>query len=113
MVRKTLLAYVTAITLAGGLALTPAGASNDRDFSKQWNLQKIGAPAPWARTTGAHVRVGIVDAGVDLTHEDLAGRVGSQTSRPKSKAGHTKCPGCRQEHVRPGTHLAGITSATK
>src|SRR2546421_317187 len=64
MVRKTLLAYGIAIMLAGGVALTPAGASNDRDFGKQWNLAKIGAPAAWARTTGARVRVGIVDAGV-------------------------------------------------
>src|SRR5256885_2285130 len=113
MVRKTLLASAMAITLAGGLALPPAGASNDRDFSKQWNLQKIGAPAAWARTTGAHVRVGIVDAGVDLTHEDLAGRVVAQTSCLKSKGDATKCTGSGQDDVGHGTHVAGIIAATK
>src|SRR5205807_158632 len=113
MVRKTLLASAMAITLAGGLALPPAGASNDRDLSKQWNLQKIGAPAAWARTTGAHVRVGIVDAGVDLTHEDLAGRVVAQTSCLKSKGDATKCTGSGQDDVGHGTHVAGIIAATK
>jgi len=113
MVRKTLLAYAAAITLAGGLALTPAGASNDRDFGKQWNLQKIGAPAAWARTTGAHVRVGIVDAGVDLKHEDLAGKIVAATTCLKSKGDATKCSGDGQDDVGHGTHVAGIIAAIK
>jgi subtilisin family serine protease len=113
MVRKTLLAYAAAIALAGGLALTPAGASNDPGFGKQWNLQKIGAPSAWARTTGAHVRVGIVDAGVDLTHEDLVGRVVANTSCLKSKGDPTKCTGSGQDDVGHGTHVAGIIAATK
>jgi len=113
MVRKTLLAYATAVTLAGGLALPPAGASTDRDFAKQWNLQKIGAPAAWARTTGAHVRVGIVDAGVDLKHEDLAGKVVAATTCLKSKGEPANCNGEGQDDVGHGTHVAGIIAATK
>ena len=113
MVRKTLLAYATAITLAGGLALPSAGASNDRDFNKLWNLDKIGAPAAWARTTGAHVRVGIVDAGVDLKHEDLAGKVVASTSCLKSKGEPANCGGDGQDDVGHGTHVAGIIAATK
>src|SRR5579884_1206176 len=113
MVRKTLLASVAAIGLVGGLALPPAGASNDPGFAKQWNLQKIGAPAAWSRTTGAHVLVGIVDAGVDLDHEDLAGKIVAHTSCLKSKGDPKNCSGSGQDDVGHGTHVAGIIAATK
>jgi len=53
MVRKSFLIYAAAIALAASLALPPAGASNDPDFGKQWNLDRIGAPTAWARSTGA------------------------------------------------------------
>jgi serine protease len=113
MVRKSLIAYLAAVSLAGGLALTPAGASNDPDYAKQWNLDKIGAPAAWARTTGASVRVGIVDAGIDLGHEDLAGRVVAQTSCLESGGDAEKCTGSGQDDVGHGTHVAGIIAANR
>jgi len=113
MVRKNFVAFVAAIGLVAGLALTPAGASNDPGYGKQWNLDKIGAPGAWARTTGAHVRVGIVDAGVDLGHEDLAGKVVAQTSCLKSKGDPGKCTGSGQDDVGHGTHVAGIIAANR
>ncbi|HKN91905.1 MAG TPA: S8 family serine peptidase, partial [Acidimicrobiia bacterium] len=113
MVRKSLIASAAAVALAGGLALTPAGASNDPGFAKQWNLEKIGAPAAWAHTTGAHVRVGIVDAGVDLGHEDLAGKIVAHTSCLKSKGDPNNCLGSGQDDVGHGTHVAGIIAAIK
>src|SRR5438128_11444290 len=113
MVRKSLIASAAAVALAGGLALTPAGASNDPGFAKQWNLEKIGAPAAWAHTTGAHVRVGIVDAGVDLGHEDLAGKIVAHTSCLKSKGDPNNCLGSGQDDNGHGTHVAGIIAAVK
>jgi serine protease len=113
MVRKSLVAYLAALSLAAGLALTPAGASNDPAFDKLWNLDKIGAPAAWARSTGAHIRVGIVDAGIDLGHEDLAGRVVAETSCLKSKGDPGKCTGSGQDDVGHGTHVAGIIAANR
>ena len=113
MVRKSFGVYAVVIALAAGLLLPPAGASNDPGFEKQWNLQKIGAEAAWARTTGAKVRVGIVDAGIDLAHEDLANRVVASTSCLKSQGNPDKCSGSGQDDVGHGTHVAGIIAANR
>ena len=50
------------------LASTP----NDPDYSEQWYLDQIQAPAAWEITTGSHnVIVAVLDAGTDLDHPDL------------------------------------------
>ncbi|WP_344801221.1 S8 family peptidase [Microlunatus ginsengisoli] len=42
----------------------------------QWDMRAIGAgAASYANATGAGVRVGVIDAGVDPTHPDLAGAI--------------------------------------
>lgn len=56
---------------------------NDPHFSEQYGLQSsvsaladIKAPAAWEKTTGSSATViAIVDGGVDVTHEDLAGKM--------------------------------------
>lgn len=101
-----------ALTSIGFLATT-AGASNDTDFAKQWSLAKIGASEAWAHTTGAGVRVGIVDTGVDLNHEDLAGRVVENTSCVGAAGDPAKCHGSGQDDQGHGTHVAGIIAADK
>jgi thermitase len=113
MVRKSFLVYAAAIALVAGSALSPAGASNDPDYSKQWNMEKIGAENAWGRTTGAKIRVGIVDSGIDLEHEDLAGRVVAATSCLKSQGEPAKCQGSVQDDVGHGTHVAGIIAANR
>jgi thermitase len=113
MVRKSFGLYAAAIALVAGLALPPAGASNDPGFEKQWNLQKIGAETAWARSTGAKVRVGIVDAGIDLAHEDLANRVVAATSCLKTQGDPANCSGSGQDDVGHGTHVAGIIAANR
>jgi subtilisin family serine protease len=99
--------------LTVGLVATSAGASNDADFAKQWGLAKIGAPDAWARSTGAGVRVGIVDTGVDLNHEDLAGRVVEHTSCVGAAGDQAKCKGSAQDDQGHGTHVAGIIAAMR
>jgi thermitase len=99
--------------LTVGLVATTAGASNDADFAKQWSLAKIGAPAAWAHSTGQGVRVGIVDTGVDLKHEDLQGRVVESTSCVGAAGDPAKCNGSGQDDQGHGTHVAGIIAADK
>ena len=96
-----------------GLVATTAGASNDADFAKQWSLAKIGAPEAWAHTTGQGIRVGIVDTGVDLNHEDLAGRVVESISCVGANGDQAKCNGSAQDDQGHGTHVAGIIAADK
>ena len=95
------------------LIATAAGASNDTDFAKQWGLAKIGAPEAWAHSTGSGIRVGIVDTGIDLTHEDLAGRVVDSVSCVGAAGDQAKCKGSAQDDQGHGTHVAGIIAANR
>src|SRR2546423_5039579 len=100
---------------AMALVLFPTGAqaSNDPSFKDQWSLSRIGAEAAWGRTTGAGIRVGIVDTGVDLNHEDLAGKVVESTSCVGSDGDPAKCKGSAQDDQGHGTHVSGIAAALK
>jgi len=101
---------------ATALVLIPTGgaqASNDPSFKDQWSLGRIGAEAAWARTTGAGIRVGIVDTGVDLEHEDLAGKVVESTSCVGSDGDQAKCQGSAQDDQGHGSHVSGIVAASK
>lgn len=90
------LAVVLSLVLAGTAAAADAGRG------KQWNLDRIGAPAPGA--TGGGVVVAVVDSGVDLDHPDLGRQLVpgrdfvEDDDRPDDPYGH-------------GTHVAGIVAA--
>jgi subtilisin family serine protease len=107
------LAQTLCAFIAVALIATVAGASNDTDFAKQWGLTKIGAPEAWANSTGSGVRVGIVDTGVDLNHEDLGGRVAESVSCVGAAGDAAKCSGSAQDDQGHGTHVAGIIAATR
>ncbi len=110
---RSRLPLVAAVAAVLSLVALPAQASNDARFGQQWALQRIGAPTAWARTTGAGVRIGIVDTGVDLTHEDLAGKVVAGTNCIGSQGDEAKCTGSPQDDQGHGTHVAGIAAAIK
>ena len=111
--RTCLMGSVIAVVLALALQPWAAQASNDPLFDKQWALSRIGAPAAWAVSTGAGVRIGIVDTGIDLTHEDLAAKVVAHTSCIGSGGDPAKCTGSGQDDQGHGTHVAGIAAAAK
>ena len=111
---RRLTASALAIGFALALALpSTAFASNDPLFSKQWGLAQIGAPSAWSISTGAGVVVGVVDTGVDLNHEDLAGRILTTTNCIGANADPSKCTGSGQDDNGHGTHVAGIIAADK
>ena len=106
------------VAIAVGLILGlgpggPAHASNDASFDKLWGLAQIGAPAAWTKSTGAGVKIGIVDTGVDLTHEDLAGHVVAHTSCVGSNGDQARCTGSGQDVFGHGSHVSGTAAATR
>jgi subtilisin family serine protease len=88
-----------------------ATAANDPGYPQQWALPIIGAPAAWATSTGAGVRIGVVDTGVDLAHEDLAGKVALATTCIGTGGDPAQCKGSGQDDQGHGTHVSGIAAA--
>lgn len=86
-------------------------ATYDPYFGEQWALQAIKAPTAWAVSTGAGVRIGIIDTGIDLGHEDLAAKVVAATSCVGSNGNPGLCGGSAQDDQGHGTHVAGIAAA--
>jgi subtilisin family serine protease len=111
--RQKIAAAVAGLALAVGPGGASVSASNDASFDKLWGLAQIGAPAAWTRTTGEGIRIGIIDTGVDLAHEDLAGRVVAHTSCVDSGGDPAKCEGTGQDVYGHGTHVAGISAAVR
>src|SRR5207302_2830788 len=102
---------LAAALLAGSAG--PARASQDPLFGAQWALQEIGAPTAWQRSTGAGVRIGIVDSGVFAQQEDLAGKVVAATDCINTGGDPRACRGSGEDDTGHGTDMAGIAAATK
>jgi serine protease len=81
----------------------PTGSDPSR--SQQWSLDKIRTAEAWQRSTGAGVKVAVIDSGVDATHPDLQGNVLSGFDAITDRAGSTTD---RHGH---GTHVAGTIAA--
>lgn len=97
-------------------AASPATATNDTHWDKQWAPTIVGAPQAWATTTGAGVIIGVVDSGIDLGHEDLAGKVAAATACIGTGGDPGRCagePSAAQDRVGHGTHVAGVAAAAK
>jgi len=67
-----------------------------------WGISRVGANLAWPQTTGAGIKVAVVDTGIDLSHPDLKVYGGYNAIYPAKTAaddnGH-------------GTHVAGIIAA--
>lgn len=78
-------------------------AADDR-LGELWGMAKIEASAAWETTTGAQVKVAVVDTGVDHRHPDLVGRVDKGRDFINNDADAMDDQG----H---GTHVAGTIGA--
>jgi len=78
----------------------------------QWGLLQVGAPAAWAESTGAGITVGVVDSGIEASHEDLVGKVVDGVNCVNSQGNPAACvPGGTTDALGHGTHVAGIIGA--
>ncbi|HET9946415.1 MAG TPA: peptidase S8, partial [Actinomycetes bacterium] len=69
-------ASLTAAVTTLALTASPASAApNDPLYAEQYGPQQVHAEQAWATSTGAGTVIAVVDSGVDLTHEDLAGKL--------------------------------------
>jgi subtilisin family serine protease len=80
---------------------------DDPALDQQWYLPNINALKAWDKSLGAGVVIGLVDSGVDLTHEDLAGNIladgrdfGDDDDDPTDELGH-------------GTQVCGVIAAVQ
>lgn len=81
----------------------------------QWGLTQINAPQAWQYGTGAGVTIGVVDTGVDLTQQDLQGKVVASTtilSSPSSGCADASQDPNGQDDFGHGTHVSGIAAAS-
>jgi subtilisin family serine protease len=102
---------VAVLVVSAGAWAVPARATNDPYFSEQWALERINAPAAWTLSTGVGVRIGVIDTGVDLNHEDLATKVVASVSCVGANSFTGACAGSAQDDNGHGTHVAGIAAA--
>lgn len=86
---------------------------NDPLFGELYGVARIGAPAFWSLhglgsfPDSGGVPVGIVDTGIDATHEDLVGRVAACGASAQATVSEGDCADS-QGH---GTHVAGTIGA--
>jgi subtilisin family serine protease len=99
----------------------------DPMWTSQWGPQKIGAPLAWESSTGSGaVVVGVIDSGVDYSHDDLATQIWTNPNEIPSDGIDNDGNGyvddvhgadCRNDDGDPmddyfhGTHVAGILGA--
>ena len=109
VVRGAVVGAVASVVL--GAMASVAGSTNDPYFPEQWNLTRINAPAAWTKSTGAGIKIGVIDTGIDLTHEDLAAKVSDSVSCIGARDLSAACTGSAQDDQGHGTHVAGIAAA--
>ena len=109
-------ARLVAALAVGGAGLLvgarPAAATSDPYWAQQWNVRKIQADAAWSVTRGAGIRIGVVDTGIDIGHEEFGGgKVVASVSCVDSGGTPAGCHGNAQDDNGHGTHVAGTAAA--
>ncbi|MFD1776503.1 S8 family peptidase [Paenibacillus rhizophilus] len=83
---------------------TQSPAANKNSHSLPWGVRAIRAPQAWSRSTGVHIKIGVIDTGADFLHPDLKSSLASGVNLlhrgmlPIDDNGH-------------GTHIAGTLAA--
>jgi len=110
----------------GSQVVLSAVAPNDKWYSYQWNLPKIGMPQAWDTTTGGSVVIAILDTGVELEHPDLRAKIWTNPDENSCNGidddGNGKVDDVHgwdfvnddndpQDDYGKGTHVAGIAAA--
>lgn len=72
-----------------------------------YGVKMVGAPLEWPETQGEGIKVGIIDTGIDLNHEDLQGRVAEYYNFTSSESRNVF------DDNGHGTHVAGIVAANR
>lgn len=91
--------------------VTAAAVPNDPFYSlnQAGYLARIGAPQAWDITTGSsQVVVAVLDSGIDVTHEDLAGRLWVNPGEPAANGIDSDQNGCIDD--RHGCRFIDATS---
>jgi subtilisin family serine protease len=111
--RRLLALAIGLLMLLRGAPVGSRPATNDPVFEQglQWGLDRIGAPAAWARGTGEGVTIAVIDSGVDLEHQDLKDKVIGQVSCIGANGDERRCSGSAQDDNGHGTHVSGIALA--
>jgi subtilisin family serine protease len=96
------------VMATGKPANKPGGGKKDppaqADEVTPWGITHINADLAWTITSGANIKVAVVDSGIDLDHPDLAGNVkGNVNTISSRKNGNDD-----NDH---GTHVAGTIAA--
>jgi len=108
--------FIYEATALSSSAIVPA--TNDTEYSRQWNLPMLQTPAAWEASTGAGVIVAVIDTGIDANHLDLRNNIRADgydfISDPSNDNDNE--PG-RDENPQDtgtffhGSHVAGIVAA--
>jgi subtilisin family serine protease len=86
-------------------------ATNDALRPKQWALNAVGFESSWKLSTGAGVKVAVVDTGVLGLHEDLYGSVVPGIDLASDAATYDPARNGAVDPAGHGTHVAGIIAA--
>ncbi|MDH3998669.1 MAG: S8 family serine peptidase, partial [Desulfuromonadales bacterium] len=88
--------------------LIPDDGSSFFDGGNNWHLEFIDAPLAWDITTGnSEIVVGVVDAGFDITHSELSGRVSELLTDSKDLHGNG-CAGAIGALTDNGQGISGV-----